>query len=119
MCSEHIGRVVSVAAARAGRVRLLGVEIAGQQAAGGGYSQPRRRKTVSIETSTPNITTMITQNAWIEFLPGRPVFIPQIEAISVSGRITTEIEVSTRSTLLSRCEISDSFVSSRASTTSL
>ena len=45
--------------------------------------------------------------------------MPQIEAISVSGRKITENAVSTRKTSLERCAIADSFVDSSASTTSL
>ena len=45
--------------------------------------------------------------------------MPQIEAISVSGRKMTENAVRTRKISLERCAIADSFVDSSASTTSL
>ena len=45
--------------------------------------------------------------------------MPQIEAISVSGRNITENAVRMRKISLERWEIADSFVSSSASTTSL
>ena len=45
--------------------------------------------------------------------------MPQRLAIRVSGRMMTLNAVSTRRMSLTRCEITDSFVSSSASTTSL
>ena len=45
--------------------------------------------------------------------------MPQIEAISVSGRNITQNAVSMRKISLERCEITDSLVASSASTTSL
>ena len=45
--------------------------------------------------------------------------MPQMLAIRVSGRTMTLIEVSTRRMSLTRWEITDSLVSSSASTTSL
>ena len=50
---------------------------------------------------------------------GNSTFMPNMLASSVSGRITTLKAVSTFSTSFTRCEITDSFVSSSASTTSL
>ena len=45
--------------------------------------------------------------------------MPQIEAMSVSGRTMTLIAVRTRKVSFMRCEMTDSFVDSSASTTSL
>ena len=65
------------------------------------------------------IPTKITQNAQAVSKPGNRTFIPKKPVISVSGSRTTENTVSTRSTSFWRCWITDSFVSSSASTTSL
>ena len=51
--------------------------------------------------------------------PGKCTFMPAIDAMRVSGSTITLNAVSTRRTSLTRWEITDSLVSSRASTTSL
>ena len=61
----------------------------------------------------------ITQNAHAVSKPGKCTFIPKKPVISVSGSSTTEKTVRMRSTSFWRCEITDSFVVSSASTTSL
>src|SRR5689334_21006489 len=83
------------------------------------HSQPRLRKYATRPASTATITPAITQKASVEPSPGTLTFMPQMLAMSVSGSRITETEVSTRSTLFRRCVITDSFVSSSASTTSL
>src|SRR4051794_33139032 len=64
-----------------------------------GYRNFRQRKNASIPTSSTSITPMITKKAPRVPSPGTRTFIPQIDAISVSGRTTTEIAVSTRTVL--------------------
>ena len=59
------------------------------------------------------------QKAAMSPSPGTPTFMPHRLAMKVSGRTTTLNAVSTRSTSLTRWEITDSLVSSSASTTSL
>ena len=61
----------------------------------------------------------VIQNAAMLCSPGTPTFIPQRLAMNVSGRTITLIEVSTLRTSFTRCESTDSLVSSSASTTSL
>ena len=62
---------------------------------------------------------MMAQKAATLPSKGKSTFIPNTLANSVSGRITTLNAVSTRSTSFTRCESTDSLVSSSASTTSL
>ena len=64
-------------------------------------------------------STAITQNAAAVPLPGKSTFMPKTLAISVSGSRIALKTVSTRRTSFWRCEITDSFVDSSASTTSL
>jgi hypothetical protein len=62
---------------------------------------------------------MMIQKAVRPCSPGTRTFMPQMLAISVSGSTTTLMAVSTRTVSFTRCESTDSFVSSRASMTSL
>ena len=62
---------------------------------------------------------MMAQNAPTPVWNGNSTFMPNRLASRVRGRITTLNAVSTFSTSFTRCEITDSFVSSSASTTSL
>ena len=59
------------------------------------------------------------QKAVLSPSPGTPTFMPHRLAMKVSGSTITLKAVSTRRISLTRCEITDSFVSSSASTTSL
>ena len=59
------------------------------------------------------------KNAVRSSWPGTCTFMPQIEAISVSGRKITQKAVRIRKISFERWAIADSFVSSSASTTSL
>ena len=84
------------------------------------YSQPRLRKKASIPTSrATHPPDDHPEGARVRPSPGTPTFMPQMLATSVSGRTTTLNAVSTRRTSLTRWEITDSLVSSSASTTSL
>src|SRR5581483_7168935 len=77
------------------------------------------RKNATIATSVPTIPPTMIQNAWWVPSPGKPTFMPKIPASSESGSIVTLKIVRIRRTSFWRWEITDSFVSSRASTTSL
>ena len=78
-----------------------------------------RRKKPNIPAIVTSINPITTQNAVVEFSPGKTTFIPKIPEISVSGSTMTLKMVSTRSTSFCRCEMTDSFVDSSPSTTSL
>ncbi|MEN3311733.1 MAG: hypothetical protein V7645_1062 [Actinomycetota bacterium] len=68
---------------------------------------------------TVTISPTIAQNAAWVCSPGKRTFIPKIPEMSVSGSRITENTVRIRKTSFWRCEITDSFVLSSASTTSL
>ncbi len=70
-------------------------------------------------TSATAMKAKIDQNAQAVSKPGKWTFMPKKPVISVSGSRITENTVSTRKTSFCRWEITDSFVSSSASTTSL
>ena len=61
---------------------------------------------------------MIQKAVWVAS-PGNATFIPKMPEIRVNGSKTTLKTVRIRSTSFCRCEITDSFVLSSASTTSL
>ena len=69
----------------------------------------------SVATSSPRMI----QNAVCVSSPGKRTFMPKTLVISVSGSIVTLMSVSSRRTSFWRCEITDSFVCSSASATSL
>src|SRR5437764_3949553 len=101
-------------------VRLLDVlEPPGRPQRLGHQSQRLSRKNASRPTSATTMPAKITQNAHTVSKPGKCTFIPKKPVISVNGSSTTENTVRTRSTSFWRCWITDSFVSSSASTTSL
>src|SRR5262249_38058231 len=77
-----------------------------------------RKKTIRA-TAHAIITPATVQNANAGPKPGNLRFIPKIPGIRVSGRRMTLTTVRMRSTLFWRCAITDSFVPSRPSTTSL
>src|SRR5262249_10998600 len=83
------------------------------------YSQPRLRKKPTIPTRSATITPRMIQKSVRSPSPGTRTFIPQMLAIRGRGRTMTVIEVRTRRMSLRRCVITDSFVSSRATITSL
>src|SRR5215211_6713108 len=83
------------------------------------HSQRFARKKPSRPISIAATTATITQNACAVPSPGNATFIPNMPVMTVILRSTTLKTVSTRRTWFCRCEITDSFVSSSASTTSL
>src|SRR5262249_20268275 len=85
----------------------------------GHQSQRFKRKNASIEQSTAAMIPNTTQKAHAVSKPRKRTFMPKTPVISVRGSRTTEKIVSTRRMSFWRCEITDSFVSSSASTTSL
>jgi len=62
---------------------------------------------------------MMIQKAVADAKPGKSTFIPKMLASRVSGSRMALKVVSTRRTSFWRCEITDSFVDSSPSTTSL
>jgi len=70
-------------------------------------------------TSDPTINTRMLQNIQGVPSPGKSTFMPKMPVITNSGSIVVEMIVSTRSTSFCWCEMTDSLVDSRASTTSL
>ena len=69
--------------------------------------------------SDTTMPTKMTQNAHTVSKPGKRTFMPKKPVINVSGSSTTENTVRMRNTSFWRCEMTDSFVSSSASMTSL
>jgi hypothetical protein len=82
-------------------------------------SQRLYLKNPIIPMITPIIRPTTIQKAARVFSPGKSTFMPKIPEISVSGSRITENTVRMRKTSFWRCEITDSFVLSSASTTSL
>ena len=84
------------------------------------YALQGRYDVEAVDTQRRGHATELCREAAAEELwPGKATFMPNVEAMSVSGRITTLNAVRTRRTSLTRCESTDSFVDSRPSTTSL
>jgi hypothetical protein len=69
--------------------------------------------------TTTTIATSVTRKPFELLNPGKCTFIPKKPVRNVSGSITTLKIVSTYRMSFCWCEMSDSFVSSSASTTSL
>ena len=89
--------------------------------AGRGPAQIQRfqRKKPSRPAPTATIAPTMIQKATADPKPGKSTFIPKTLATRVSGSRMALKTVSTRRTSFWRCEITDSFVDSSPSTTSL